>query len=141
MNKNILLRKMYQILRLEKGLSVKISPSTMALFMLFVLFSILLMRNIYSSLSALDKYSVLEKESKVLEELKQTNTRLKQEKDYYSSPYFVKLYARENLGLVQPGEVIYYIQRDRNFAYEDKFENYEPIAIVSNKSMWIDLIL
>ncbi|MCA9385509.1 hypothetical protein KC717_02580 [Candidatus Dojkabacteria bacterium] len=118
-----------------------VSPKLLVLGFITLILSLFLVQNIANSLHDLGNYEILSNEQAILEELQQENEKLVREKSYYQSPYYVRLYARESLNLVEEGQELYRVERSKTYDYDEIGDRMEGIDILNNRYWWRELIL
>lgn len=110
-------------------LKINISTELVFLFIITTLISTFLIKSIYQSIGDIRKYKLLDDEQAILTDLKNEHETLTNELNYYKSPYYQKLYARESLNLAEENQDLYYIDRKEIYDYELTNQNDDPINV------------
>ena len=142
-----LLKIKYKLAQLLKRLNwgspkinINFSMEFVILFSVTTLLSVLLVSSIYESINDIGQYKILDDENSRLEELLDENDKLLKERDFYSSKYYYRLYAREALNLAEEDQELYFVERRADINYEGIQENLDPIDVSNYRYWWYRLV-
>lgn len=109
----------------------------------FIIIIVGLTINIWNSYEkGLHNSKVIAQEEAKLAKLEDENQDLTEQVQYYSSIEYKRIYARENQNLAEPGERLYFIERDDEELVIDYIkEETDKIELQNNSYWWKKLIL
>lgn len=136
--------KIGNLYRKFTGFTDRLSIDWYSVFNKFILLLIILSLgyNVYNSYNkVMDSLERYETEKETLAILEAENQRLLKERKYYQSQEFKKIYARDNLNLVEPGEEIYLIDGEEVVLDIEKLpEEQVQITLEDNWFWWRKLL-